>query len=330
MARFLVRRIAQGALVMWLVSIASFLLFFAGGQGPLSVARRIGGKAASPQLLQRIIHDHDLDRPLYKQYWYFLFGNGHGTKGLVRGDLGQDYYYQIPVTHLLKTAAPITLSLALGAAVLWLLMGVASGILSAVKPRSFLDRFFTGIALFFYSLPTFVLGLLLLLFLYFDLSTKAHLHLFPAAGYVDLTQNPWEWAHHLMLPWITLAVVSAAAYTRLTRSSMLDVLGEDYIRTGRAKGLTERRVILRHGLRAALTPIVTQFGIDVGVLIGGAVITETVFSMQGLGYQAIQAISNQDLPVILGIVIVASAAVVIANIVVDIIYAILDPRVRLS
>jgi peptide/nickel transport system permease protein len=231
---------------------------------------------------------------------------------------------------VLKTAAPITLSLALGAAILWLLMGVASGILSAVRPRSFLDRFFTAIALFFYSLPTFVLGLLLLLFLYFDLSTKAHLHLFPAAGYVDLTKNPAQWAHHLILPWITLAVVSAAAYTRLTRSSMLDVMGEDYIRTGRAKGLTERRVILRHGLRAALTPIVTQFGIDVGVLIGGAVITETVFSMQGLGYTAVQAISNQDLPVILGIVIVASAAVVVANILVDIVYAVLDPRVRLS
>jgi peptide/nickel transport system permease protein len=179
-------------------------------------------------------------------------------------------------------------------------------------------------------MPTFVLGLLLILIFYFDFTTKLHLHWFPAAGYVAFTHNPWEWARHLFLPWITLAVVSAAAYTRLSRSSMLDVLGEDYIRTARAKGLTERRVVLRHGLRAALTPIVTQFGIDVAVLIGGAVVTETVFSMQGLGYTAVQAINNQDLPVILGIVIVASAAVVVANIIVDVVYAVLDPRVRLA
>ncbi|HVY09350.1 MAG TPA: ABC transporter permease [Mycobacteriales bacterium] len=329
MARFLVRRILQGVLVMWLVTVASFLLFFAGGQGPKDVARRIGGKAASQAKLDQIIHDLGLNQPLWQQYWHFIYGTPHRA-GLLRGGLGQDYFFQIPVTHILKTAAPITLSLAIGASILWLLMGLASGILSAVRPRSFLDRLFTTIALFFYSLPTFVLGLLLLLVFYYDFSTKLHLHWFPAAGYVDFTSNPLQWAHHLILPWITLAVVSAAAYTRLSRSSMLDVLGEDYIRTARAKGLSERRVVLRHGLRAALTPIVTQFGIDVAVLIGGAVVTETVFSMQGLGYTAVQAISNQDLPVILGIVVVASAAVVVANIVVDILYAILDPRVRLS
>ncbi|HVT22951.1 MAG TPA: ABC transporter permease [Mycobacteriales bacterium] len=329
MARFLARRILQGLLVMWLVTIAAFLLFFAGGNGPNDVARRIGGKAATPQQLHTIIHDLALDQPLYKQYWYFLWGRP-GHHGLLQGSLGQDYYYGYSVNHAIAQAAPVTLSLAIGAAVLWLLIGLATGVLSAVRPRTFLDRFFTTIALFFYSLPTFVLGLLLLLIFYFDLTTKAHLHLFPAAGYVSFTSNPAQWAHHLILPWITLAVVSAAAYTRLARSSMLDVLGEDYIRTARAKGLSERRVVLRHGLRAALTPIVTQFGIDVAVLIGGAVVTEQVFSLQGLGYNAVQAINNQDLPVILGIVLVASAAVVVANIVVDIVYAVLDPRVRLT
>jgi peptide/nickel transport system permease protein len=330
MARFLVRRILQGLLVMWLVTLAAFLLFFAGGNSVNDVARRIGGKSATPQQLHAIVRDLGLKDPLYKQYWHFLFGNGHGSHGLLRGDLGTDYYFQVPVNHIIAQAAPVTFSLAIGAAVLWLVLGLASGILSAVRPRTFLDRFFTSIALLFYSLPTFVLGLLLLLVFYFDLTTKAHLHLFPPAGYVGFTSNPLQWAHHLLLPWITLAVVSAAAYTRLSRSSMLDVLGEDYIRTARAKGLTERRVVLRHGLRAALTPIVTQFGIDLAVLIGGAVVTEQVFSLQGLGYNAVQAINNQDLPVILGIVIVASAAVVVANIVVDIVYAILDPRVRLT
>ncbi|HVX68924.1 MAG TPA: ABC transporter permease [Mycobacteriales bacterium] len=330
MARFLVRRILQGLLVIWLVTIAAFLLFALDPSGPDSVARRIGGRSATPAQLHRIIEDLGLREHIWNQYWHFLVGGVPGRHGLIRGDLGHDYYYGIPVTHVLKTAAPVTLSLAVGAAVLWLLMGLASGVLSAVRPRSFLDRFFTSIALFFYSLPTFVLGLLLLLIFYFDLTTKAHLHWFPAAGYVDLTKNPAQWAHHLLLPWLTLAVVSAAAYTRLARSSMLDVLGEDYIRTARAKGLSERRVVLRHGLRAALTPIVTQFGIDVAVLIGGAVVTETVFSLHGLGYEAVQAINNQDLPVIIGIVIVASVAVVVANIVVDIFYAILDPRVRLN
>ncbi len=329
MGRFLVRRILQGLLVMWLVTIAAFCLFFIDPSGPMSVARRIGGRQATTQQLHRIIHDLGLNQPLYKQYWHFLWG-APGRPGLLQGGLGRDYYFGEPVTHILYQAAPITFSLAIGASVLWLAMGLASGILSAVRPRSFLDRFFTTIALFFYSMPTFVLGLLLLLIFYFDFTTKLHLAWFPAAGYVAFSHNPWEWVHHLILPWMTLAVVSAAAYTRLSRSSMLDVLGEDYIRTARAKGLTERRVVLRHGLRAALTPIVTQFGIDLAVLIGGAIVTEQVFSMQGLGFEAVQAINNQDLPVILGIVIVASAAVVIANIVVDIIYAVLDPRVRLN
>lgn len=327
MTRFLARRLALGAFVMWLVTVLTFLLFFLDPSGPLAVARRIGGKAATPQALLNIEHRLGLNQPIIVQYWHFLWGGSH--PGLLRGSLGYDYYYGVSVNHVIAQAFPITFSLALGASILWLSMGLISGVISAVRPRTFIDRFFTTIALFFYSMPTFVLGLLLLLFFFYDLS-KAGLHWFPAVGYVPFTTNPFEWARHLILPWFTLAVVSAAAYTRLSRSSMLDVLGEDYIRTARSKGLGERRVVLRHGLRAGLTPIVTQFGIDVGVLIGGAVITETVFSLQGLGYTAVQAITNDDLPVILGIVIVASAAVVLANIVVDFLYAILDPRVRLT
>jgi peptide/nickel transport system permease protein len=328
MIRFLIKRILLGALVMWLVTVAVFALFFLDPAGPGAVARRIGGKAVTPQGIIQIEKRLGLNQPIITQYWHFIWGSKQQA-GLLRGSLGHDYYYGVSVNHVVAQAAPITLSLALGASILWVTLGLFSGIVSAVRPRTFLDRFFTTIALFFYSMPTFVLGLLLLLFLFFDL-TKAGIHFFPATGYVSLTSSPGQWARHLLLPWITLAVVSAAAYTRLSRSSMLDVLGEDYIRTARAKGLKERRVVLRHGLRAALTPIVTQFGIDVGVLIGGAVITESVFGLQGLGYTAVVAITNDDLPVILGIVILASAAVVVANIVVDFLYAILDPRVRLS
>jgi peptide/nickel transport system permease protein len=204
---------------------------------------------------------------------------------------------------------------------------VLSGTYSAVRPRSFLDRLFTTLALLFYSMPTFVLGLLLTLLLYYELTIHGFA-LFPGSGFTPITQNPWEWFRGLILPWVTLALVSAAAYTRLTRASMLDVLDEDYLNTARAKGLSERTVIFRHALRAALTPVITQFGIDVGSLVGGAVITEQVFGLPGLGYTAVHAIEQQDLPVIIGIVVIASGAVVVANIIVDVLYAALDPRVH--
>jgi len=327
MARFLVRRVLLGALVMWIVTIIIFALFFVGPSAE-AVARRLGGKSATPTQLHLIETRLGLNDPIIIQYWHFLWGSSTHA-GLLRGSLGYDYYYQVSVNHIIAQAFPITFSLAVGAAILWLSMGIFTGIISAVRPRTLLDRSLTAIALFFYSMPTFVLGLLLLLVFYFEFTIHG-LRAFPAGGYVPLTQDPYQWARHLILPWFTLAVVSAAAYTRLTRGSMLDVLGEDYIRTARAKGLRERRVVLRHGLRAALTPVVTQFGIDLGVLIGGAIITEAVFSLPGLGYTAVQAITSDDLPVILGITIVASAAVVIANILVDVGYAFLDPRVRLN
>ena len=165
-------------------------------------------------------------------------------------------------------------------------------------------------------MPTFLLGLLLLYFLFFRLHL-AGIDLFPGGGYVPLTQSPLGWAQHLILPWLTLALVSAATYSRLTRASLLEVLGEDYIRTARAKGLNERRVVYRHGLRSALTPVVTQLGIDVGTLLGGAIVTENVFGLPGLGQLAVQSVTTQDLPVIIGIVLVAALFIVLANIVVD-------------
>jgi peptide/nickel transport system permease protein len=330
LARFLFRRVLLGVFVMWVVSMIVFGLFFISPSGKLSVARRLAGRQASPQQVQLVLHRLHLNDPIWKQYWHFLWGQPHDSqaRGLLHGSLGYDFNYQLPVNTIVKQAAPITLSLAIGAAVLWLAMGVLSGVLSAVRPRTIMDRSFTTLALIFYSVPTFVLGLLMLLVFYFRL-TKAGINAFPAAGYSSFASNPGEWARHLLLPWFTLAAVTAAAYTRLTRGSMLDVLGEDYIRTARAKGLSERRVVFRHALRAALTPIVTQFGIDFGTLVGGAIITEQVFSLPGLGYTAVNAITNQDLPVILGVTILATAAIVVANILVDVLYAVLDPRVRL-
>jgi peptide/nickel transport system permease protein len=319
-ARFLVRRVLLGVFVMFVVTIVVFIIFFV-GPGSADVARTLAGREATPKTVALVAHRLLLDRPIYVQYWHFL-------DGLLHGNLGYSYYHGQPVTTILKQAFPVTLSLALGAAVIWLVLGVLSGVLSAVRNRSFWDRTVTVLALFFYSMPPFVLGLLLLYVFYYQF-TLAGIHLFPGAGYTYLTANPLKWFQGLVLPWITLALVSAAAYTRLTRGSMLDVLNEDYVRTARSKGLSEHRVIYRHALRSALTPVVSQFGIDLGVLVGGAVITESVFGMPGLGFTAVQAIGNQDLPVIIGIVIVASAAVVVANILVDAFYAVLDPRVRL-
>jgi peptide/nickel transport system permease protein len=337
MIRFLIRRVLLGLLVIWLVTVATFAIFFFDPAGPGAVAHRICGKFCTPQQLVLIQERLHLNAPIIKQYWYYIFGQpGTGSPnfprnaGLIHGDLGYSLYNKLPVTTVLKQAFPVTLSLALGAAVIWLAWGILTGIISAIRPRSFFDRFFTFQALFFYSLPTFVLGEVLVLLAFFYLTTKAHLPWFPASDYVGFHDDPFQWFRHLLLPWFTLAAVTAAAYTRLTRGSMLDVMGEDYIRTARAKGLSERRVIFRHGLRAALTPVVTQFGIDLGTLLGGAIITERVFSLDGIGFESIKAITNQDLPVIIGVVVVATVSIVVANIVVDVLYAVLDPRVRLN
>lgn len=318
MLRFLIRRTALGILVLWLITVATFALFFV---TPNNVARTMAGRQATPETVALISKRLGLDQPLWKQYLDFVWKALHG-------DLGFDYYYQVPVTTIMAQALPITLSLALGASVIWLLIGVTNGVLSAVYPRSLTDRGLTAFALFFYSMPSFLLGLGLLYFLYYRL-TLSGFRWFPPGGYSALSDGVGLWVQHMILPWLTLALVLAATYTRLTRGSMLDVLGEDYVRTARSKGISERRVIVRHGLRSALTPVVTQFGIDLGQLVGGVIVTETVFSLPGLGKTSIDAITRQDLPVIVGIVIAGAAAVVVANILVDVAYALLDPRVRL-
>jgi peptide/nickel transport system permease protein len=317
MVRFLAVRTLSGLLVLWLISMSIFALFF---MIPSNVARKMAGRQATPETIALINDRLGLDRPIWEQYLSFV------NKAL-HGDLGYDYYYQVPVTHIIADALPITLSLTLGASVIWLVLGVFNGVVSAVHPRTFVDRALTAFSLFFYSMPSFLLGLVLLYFLYFRL-TVAGYEWFPAGGYAPLSDGFWPWFNHLILPWLTLALLAAAIYTRLTRGTMLDVLDEDYIKTARAKGLSENRVVYRHGIHSALTPVATQFGIDVGALVGGVVVVETVFSLPGLGKTSLDAINQQDLPVILGIFLFASAAVVLANILVDIVYVVLDPRVR--
>ncbi|PSL05478.1 peptide/nickel transport system permease protein [Haloactinopolyspora alba] len=319
MLRFVIRRTLYGVLVIWVISVVVFVLFFV---APRNVARKLAGRQADMSAVEAIREDLGLNRPLLEQYGDFLWG-------LLQGDLGYSYYSDEPVTDKILDALPISVSLAAGAAVIWVVLGVSIGVLSALRPRTIADRAATTFALFFYSMPTFLLGLLLLYFLFYQLHLVG-IDWFPAATYVPLTEDVGQWARHLILPWITLALVLTGTYIRLTRGSMLDALGEDYIRTARSKGITESRVTVRHALRGGITPVVTQFGIDFGTLVGGVLITEQVFGLQGLGYIAVTSVVQGDLPVVIGVVMVASAFTVVASIVVDFSYAVLDPRVRLT
>jgi peptide/nickel transport system permease protein len=319
MTAFLLRRVLFGLLVLWLISVATFVLFFIAPHDP---ARAIAGRLATPETVALVRHRLGLDQPVLVQYWHFL------TR-LLHGDLGYSFASSASVSSLLTSRLPVTISLTAGAAVIWLTTGVLVGVLSASRPRSLVDRSATVFVLAGLSMPTFLLGLLLI-YVFFYRAHLAGLNWFPAGGYVPFAQDPLGWFQHLVLPWITLALVTSAAYSRLTRGSLLDTLGEDYVRTARSKGLSERRVLFGHGLRSALTPVVTQFGIDVGTLLGGAIVTETVFGLPGLGQLAVQSVTSQDLPVIIGIVLVAALFIVVANILVDLTYAALDPRVRLA
>lgn len=327
MMRYLVVRIGTGLMVLFGVSLAVFALFYV---APNNVARKMGGKMATPEVIASINHRLGLDQPLWKQYGSFVWRALHG-------DLGYDYFHGQSVMSIITSAAPVSLSIALGGAVIWLIVGVGAGIVSAIRPRSVVDRSINVVALLFYSMPVFVLGALLLLFLYYKLTVAGH-PWFPAGGYVPWWGQPsptnpehgfWQWTRHLILPWVTLALLAAAPYARFTRGSMLEVLGEDYIRAARAKGVPEWRVVLKHALRSALAPVLTQFGVDAATLVGGTVVIEQIYGMHGLGWYSMTALNNQDLPVIAGVLLLASAFVVVANIAVDLLYVVLDPRARL-
>jgi peptide/nickel transport system permease protein len=318
MLAFLARRVLSGAVVLFVISIAVFVLFFVIAPG--DPAANFVGRGATPQQIEMARHRYGLDQPVYVQYEKYAVG-------LLHGDLGFSFRNAEPVRKTLLTRLPATASLAVGSAAIWLAIGIPVGILAATRPRSLRDRAATIFSLGGLSTPTFVLGLLMLYLFFFQLTVHGW-SLFPGNGYVPLTSTPIEWARHLLLPWITLAVTYAASYSRLVRGSLLEVLGEDYIRTARAKGLSERRVVLRHGLRSALTPVVTLLGIDLGSLLGGAIVTEAVFGLQGVGQTAVQAVTTGDLPIIFGTVMFAAFFVVVGNLLVDLVYAMLDVRVR--
>ena len=319
MLLYVTRRLLWAAVVILAVTAVTFVVFYLMPGG--DPAARFVGRQPTPELLATVTHNLGLDKPWYTQYFKFVSnivtGDEYGWPGL-----GYSYGSSVPIKDKIIEKAPRTLSLIGGAAVVWLIMGISIGVISAVKRRTIFDRAAMGFALFGISAPVFWLGLMALFLFWNKWGITA------GTGYVDFSDSPREWASHLILPWFVLALLYAATYARMVRGSLLDTLGEDYIRTARAKGLTERRVIFGHGLRASLAPIVTMFGLDVALLVGGAVITESVFNIDGLGFMAIDSVFRGDLPATLGVVLVGTFAVVTMNLLVDIAYAFLDPRVR--
>ena len=320
MTAYIIRRILWGIVLIMLVSALTFVLFnVLPGANP---AQLRAGRNASPAIIARITHELGLDKPIYTQFFDYM-------KGIIfHLNFGYSYYTDAPVLGLITNRLPATLSLTVGAAIIWLMAGIPIGIISAIKRGSLLDRASMTIALVFVSMPVFWFGLVVLFLFSNDIG---RFHIFPgASSYVGLTVSPVNWFTSLILPWIVLAGTSAAIYSRLLRGSLIEAMGEDYIRTARAKGLSERRVIWHHGVRSAITPVVTIFGLDVGSLLGGAVITETVFDIPGIGRLNYEAIIRSDFPIVQGTVLLAAVFIVVANIIVDISYAYLDPRVRYS
>lgn len=317
MIRFIAKRLLFSAFVLFTLSLFVFFLFFVAPGDP---ARMIAGEKATETQLVQIRTNLGLDRPMYEQYFSFV-GKA------VKGDLGFSYRNQQPVTKLIVNRIPATVSLVIGGVIFWLAIGIPIGIMSARHPGGLRDRLGQGFILVGLSFPTFVLGMLSLYVFYF-LPKQAGFTLFPPGGYKPFLKDPVIWAWHLFLPWTTLALVTAAIYARLTRGNLLQVMGEDYIRTARSKGLSETNVLLRHGLRSTLTPLVTQLGADIAILLGGAIVIEQIYGLQGVGALAVQAVKNQDRPIIIGVVLLGGLFIVLMNIIVDLLYAVLDPRVR--
>ncbi|MGA8745291.1 MAG: ABC transporter permease [Solirubrobacterales bacterium] len=315
MARFIVRRVGGMVVVLFVISVVVFAIFNVIPNS--SPAQRLAGKNATPALVRSIEEEWGFDESLPKQYLTMM-------KKVFTGEL-TSYKPRISVDERIAEGVPATVSLSVGAALIWMFFGILLGYLSAIRAGGKLDKLLTGVSIAGISIPVFLLAPVLIYFL------AEQLGLFPNGGYVGLTEDPAQWAYHLVLPWVTVAVLSIGFYSRVLRSNMLDAMSEDYVRTARAKGLSERRVMTRHVLRNSLIPIVTLFGLDFGATIAGtAIITEKIFNIPGIGFYAAESVTNQELPPIMGVTLYGAFFVVLFNALVDIAYAYLDPRVRLG
>jgi peptide/nickel transport system permease protein len=335
---YVVRRVLVGVAMLVVMSMVTFALFFA---SPIDPARQACGKNCSPALQEQVRKALGYDEPVTTQWIDFakgvFVGRDYPKDPAIAAEnpdlvahcpapcLGYSQQQVAPVTSLIKEALPISISLAILAFILWMTGGVLFGVLAALRKGSLLDRVIVGISLLFYAFPTFFIGLLLYNFV------AIKWEIVPLPEYVSIADGGlWAWFQGLWLPSLTLALFFMAAYVRMTRAYVLESMTEDYMRTAKAKGLLPRKIVFKHNLRAALTPLVSMAGIDFAVLLGGAIITESVFNYPGLGKLAVRAAVGQDLPTTVGIVLVLATFVIIANIIVDLLYAVIDPRVRLK
>ncbi|MEV6555712.1 ABC transporter permease [Nocardia sp. NPDC051756] len=326
MLAFLTRRILGGILILLIICAITFVMFYVAPGN--NVARLACGKSCSPELIAAVAHQLGVDQPVWKQFLDYLGGI---FTGRTIADtycsapcLGYSFHNHRPVLDTILDRIPVTFSLTIGAVVLFLLVGIGLGLLAALRKGKVADKAAMGFAVLGGAQQIFVLGpFLLFLFVY---ST----HLMKVPSYTSFFSNPVKWGTGLLLPWICLAIITAAYYARFTRSSMVEVLNEDYIRTVRAKGMGNGNIYLKHAFRGTMSPIATLLGLDIAVLLGGALVTETVFNLPGIGQLAVNSVQDSDLPVMMAVVLLAAAAVVVANIVVDVVYAFIDPRVRLG
>jgi peptide/nickel transport system permease protein len=317
-------------MLLFLLTVAVFVLFTLVPGDP---ARLTCGKACTPSIIAANRHRLGYDQPVVVQYEQFVVAIFRGRTFSEDSPvpvqcnapcLGYSYTRHEQVLSLIARAAPVTFWLAIGAFIIWMVAGLSLGIFAALRRGRWQDRVIMGISLVGYSLPAFFIGLVLIFFVII----KWQFLPFPA--YVSPFENPVQFLQTMLLPWIVLATLSAAFYIRLTRNQVLEVLSDDYVRTARAKGLPERVVVVKHALRAGLTPIVTAAGLDLATLLGGAIISENIFSLPGLGALTVQSVTDSDLPVIAGITLVTATIILVANLVVDLLYAVVDPRVRIT
>ena len=322
MARYIIRRLLWVIVLLFLVSFITFIIFYLLPSADPAQLR--AGRQPNPELVEQIRENLGLNNPWYQQYFDYM------ERLVFHFDFGYSFQNNISVKQQIFDRVPASVSVALGAAVIFLIAGIAVGIISAIRRRTVLDRVTMGLALVAISAPVYWLGLVALYLFAADIG-KFPVSFFMGAGsYVPFSDDPSVWFQSLLLPWFVLAGSFAALYARLLRANLIETMSEDYIRTARAKGLTERRVVFRHGLRSAITPIVTAAGLDIGILLGGTILVETVFNIPGVGRLAFDSIQNSDLPMIQGTVLIGAFFIILANLVVDILYAFLDPRVRYS
>ena len=317
-------------LLLFLLSVTVFVLF---SLLPGDPARLSCGKACTTSIIEANRHRLGLDDPVPTQYVKFVSGIFFGRTFSPESPqpieceapcLGYSFTRHEEVMSLISRSAPVTFFLAIGAFVIWIFFGLLLGIVAALNRGKWIDRLIMGISLIGYSMPSFFIGLLLIFFVIIKWQ------FLPFPSYVQPWENPFQFFQTMLLPWIVLATLYAAFYIRLTRNQVLEVLSDDYVRTARAKGLPERRVVVKHALRAGLTPIVTAAGLDLAGLLGGAIISENIFSLPGLGSLAVSSITDSDLPIITGLTLLTAAIIIFANLVVDLLYAVIDPRVRIS